>query len=1024
VRRRWWWLAAGAAACLLLYVVWPRGTCRSAETQYGLELPVCPEGILRQKLSLSGEGLHRGGPGTVQVRAYALYTIGEADSASEAPIPSFEVKLSLLDGAGGKERPLEVEHERSRPSWAVGGGLATARLALPEGLHDGDYLLRARVVDRVGTATVDLPLPLYAPARIHVLTDRPLYEPGHRVQFRALALRARDLTPIDNRPGLFQVKDPSGAVLLEEKASVGEWGVVAGSFLLDREAATGEWSVAWRSGSDEGSARFTVEPFTLPRFRVSAQADRAFYGIGDKPRLTGAVLYSSGAPVQGAGVELAWSVDGAWPPPTRWLEKELPRHAVTDASGQFSATLPAVPADLQGRATLRAAVSVTDAAGDRVTGEASVLLSQDAIQVSAITPFEGGLVGGYSNRLYLRVTTADGRSLPGTRIKVRRAWLDEPDTRGAELDADSVARIQIDPGPPVNVVIPAVPVRAAPAKEKKVSYSEAKDLITDENASLDDQVELDRWLALLEPCGKWIDEGEDTTARLALQVSESGAILSGLARTELERCALARVKGRRLPAGRARLFALDLEFSEPALPSLQTTFASATSDDPPESLTKLVETGARDARDCLPRGVSGELPWVLSYQLAAKSRKPVLTWLKTGATPEVKIPDSAAACILSRLRARTLETPAEAPAMGIVRCELQAASSEEEAEAPSPTIMKGYELLVSAEAGGKPIGQTRLRLGPGELPRLTVRAEPVVAAPGSTIDVELIRGPKFSGALPSTVEVEHQGNTKSLNLPKDARRVRYTLPPGESGWFAFSTQGSQALVYAKSKGQLAVTVAADQPRYAPGARARLRIKTLDGDRGTKAAVGLVGVDESLAQLVPLPGPDALRAVRPEVPMKEKAFGILDGQALALGRVRGRYAAEATVLRVASIPRPASLDSWVTASAETRFDPNSEITDRFYSVLAELHRAVRTWEKAAPPSELMTPARMVDLWSRALEACAARGQAVVDAFGRRLRLHRLPPDLLALTDPRQVVVVGTRLPEDVEDWAQWVSRRKP
>jgi hypothetical protein len=42
----------------------------------------------------------------------------------------------------------------------------------------------------------------------------------------------------------------------------------------------------------------------------------------------------------------------------------------------------------------------------------------------------------------------------------------------------------------------------------------------------------------------------------------------------------------------------------------------------------------------------------------------------------------------------------------------------------------------------------------------------------------------------------------------------------------------------------------------------------------------------------------------------------------------------------------------------------------------------------------------------------------------LRLHRLPADLLALTEPRAVVVNGTRLPEDTQNWSQWVAKEKP
>jgi hypothetical protein len=109
---------------------------------------------------------------------------------------------------------------------------------------------------------------------------------------------------------------------------------------------------------------------------------------------------------------------------------------------------------------------------------------------------------------------------------------------------------------------------------------------------------------------------------------------------------------------------------------------------------------------------------------------------------------------------------------------------------------------------------------------------------------------------------------------------------------------------------------------------------------------------------------------------------------------------------------------------SRFDPVEELTDHFYNVLAELHVQARKWEATAPSTEKMKPATMAALWAKALAACAARGEKITDAYGRKLELSRLPPDLLSLTDPRTVIVVGTRLPEDVENWAAWVAKEKP
>jgi hypothetical protein len=236
--------------------------------------------------------------------------------------------------------------------------------------------------------------------------------------------------------------------------------------------------------------------------------------------------------------------------------------------------------------------------------------------------------------------------------------------------------------------------------------------------------------------------------------------------------------------------------------------------------------------------------------------------------------------------------------------------------------------------------------------------------------------------------------------------------------------GAHALVYVRPRAELAVSVVPRRDHYAPGERAELAIQTTLGGKGGPAAVGLFGVDDSLGQLVPLPGPDALGRLRPKVETSAPAFGVLDGQALTLGRIRGANAAAATVLRVSSIPTPPQLDAVIAGHGESRFDPTEELTDRFYTVLAELHAQVRRWEAKAPAAERMTPAVMATMWRAALDACAARGERTDDVYGRRMRLSRLPADLLALTDPRAVVAVATRLTEDVENWPAWVARERP
>ena len=130
------------------------------------------------------------------------------------------------------------------------------------------------------------------------------------------------------------------------------------------------------------------------------------------------------------------------------------------------------------------------------------------------------------------------------------------------------------------------------------------------------------------------------------------------------------------------------------------------------------------------------------------------------------------------------------------------------------------------------------------------------------------------------------------------------------------------------------------------------------------------------------------------------------------------------LRVTNIPSRADFDVYVNARGKTTFEPLEVLTDNFYNILGELHGQARTWEKDAPKAEKMKPKTMAGLWKNALAKVKKRGEGTTDAYGRDLRLSRLPYDLLAMTDPRAVIITGTRLPEDVENWHDWVKKERP
>ena len=1001
----------GLGGALVALLCAGRFTCVRALVWPGLLAAECPVGDVVPGVAFTASDLRRGAPGRIAVLPVGWFTWGPADLAERAPLLWGRPNLTLVAPDGG-ETPLETED-----GWAREGPWRNGELVLPP-VSDGDYTLRVTVDTLLGSVAEEVRLPLYAPARGHLLTDRPLYEPGQTVRFRGLLVRAADLVPLGERPGVFEVLDPEGLVVFQERAITDALGVAHSDFPLDPDASSGAWTVRLRSGDLVVDQAVEVRPFTLPRFTVEAAAARPWYEPGEVPTAAGAVRFSSGAPVSGAVVALSWRVSGDWPMPTEWAEGGLPTQVVADRSGAFSIQLPPIPEDLLGQATLQARLTATSPAGDVQTGGLSLQLSDTAVLAEAVTELRGGLVEGFNNRVYLRVTQPDGRPLGDADLRVRRTWDPRDPGIEARTDADGVAALQLDPGPPVNVVVPAQPVRRAPQPDP-VRRDKAVDLGTLQAPALADQLALDRMLGDLQACALRVTTGAQQV-RLGLVVAASGRVEAALPPdTPAGRCLAAAHQGRALGAGAPRVLRLDYALSPPDAPYLAVSVDAAL--DTPRGLESALADAALGARSCLPPSAPGG-------ELAVRWRSPagqeglLLDWLGGGSG--APLPSGARACVRRAFQGLRLDEAPTEEAAGIARLRVKPAPSRVVAT-PEPTVMLGYALSVAAQVDGEELGEATLRLAPGAVPALRLRADPVLPRPGAQVTIQALRGPDYAGTLPDRLRLQTPAGAR-LEAPLDAetRTATFTLPEDAQGWYTATLEGAVARVFVAPPAALSVRLSADAARYAPGDTATLTVATEQGGAPVAAGVSLVGVDATLGQLAPLPGPGSLDGLRAQVTTSEPAFGVLDGQALAMGRIAGANAQAATVLRVSQVPTPDAVEVPVSASSAGSFDPVPVLTDRFYAVLAALHAQVRGWEADAPAGEQMTPERMADLWSAARARVAAGGGDPTDAFGRPLRLSALPPDLLALTDPRQVVVDGTRLPEDVERWDRFVAEEDP
>ena len=1000
-------IALGVAAVASLVAVTACGACvgvpcLSTGIWYGAWEDRCPDGRMRLGLQVSGS-LIRGERGELDIAPLLRFVDGDGRLHVARAWRMVPQTIELRASDGSVVPDVEVTS-----TWT---GYA---LKLPKALPDGEYVAHVTATLGDETQTLDVSVPLFAPALAHVLTDQPIYTPGSTVRMRTLMLRRPDHTPLDGRPGRWTILDPAGQQMLVEKDQAGSFGVAESEFELAPDALVGAWTASWSSGEATDSATFTVSPFRLPRLTVEPKASQAWYRVGEAVVIEGKASYASGAPVREAPVTVQLRpADGEWPMPIAW---ERPFEVKTDAWGRFRVEVGAVPPDLVGRAAIDAAVEVTDDAGETVSGHAAIVVSQHELRVDAVTEFGGGLVGGFNNRVFVRVTSPDGVPLASRTIHVTRAWRTGDAGYDAVTDVDGVASVQVDPGDPVTVVLPQQPVRVRPLAVTPTVLVEATGYGSDGDLGLDDRRAVDAVLPAVRRCADRVIGDQD--ARVWVRVLPDGRVSGAGAAVDdaLHRCVIAAVGGLRAPPAGLRTWSLGWRVGDPGTPRVVAN-ATAVIGDTSEGDARIADA-ARSARGCLPRdmpfgGAVADVHWHV-----ARGERVIDAVVAD--VDGAAVSSEVRRCVVAAVRSLApLSAPATEERVGVARIDVVLPDGVPSG-APGPATMTGYELRIAAPGGEATASETPLVLPPGEVPPLRLRAEPTIVAPGGAVTIDVLRGPGFHGDLP--VELALRDGSGQVGKPVKVvdKKVTFPIPGDADGLLNVEWGGARALILVRRTDPLAVTLRSDKPAYRPGETATLTVTTTAGGAPVAAGVGLVGVDETLGQLAPLPGPDAYGRVTVAATSATRAFGTFDAKALLLGQIRGDNAADATLLGVGAIPSEPFGDAWTYASGVTTDDDASPLAASFWRGVAALQAKVTAWEAGAKPGEVLTNPMVVAWWAEVLREERSAGRPVVDAFDRELTLARLSDDLVARLDPRGLVDDATHLPEDVVDWRTWLA----
>ncbi|HET9622346.1 MAG TPA: MG2 domain-containing protein [Kofleriaceae bacterium] len=275
--------------------------------------------------------------------------------------------------------------------------------AAPEAQSAFDRELAARAPTRLAasdaTRAIDAAITSYfqraATQRGYVMTDKPLYQPGETIWFRADVRATGSLRGVQ-RGLTMRLVSPRGAIAAEQRVLATD-GVASSAFDLPAELDGGEYTL--QMTSDDGTVdgrKIIVNTYEAPRLAKTLELLRKAYGEGDPVAAALEIKRATGEPFAHQAVTGVVTVD----------DVEVARLAIqTDGAGKATARfqLPAHIARGDGLLTILASDGgVTESIQKRIP------IVMKTMQVE-LFPEGGDLVEGLPGRVYVAAQTPLGK---------------------------------------------------------------------------------------------------------------------------------------------------------------------------------------------------------------------------------------------------------------------------------------------------------------------------------------------------------------------------------------------------------------------------------------------------------------------------------------------------------------------------------------------------------------------------------------------------------------------------------------
>lgn len=325
--------------------------------------------------------------------------------------------------------------------------------------------------------------------RIYAFTDRPAYRPNETVQWKFIARRKTDGSAYVNPANQvieYEIKDPRGAKVKEDKVTLNAFGSAWGSLDLKETMPLGVYNIQfWIQGRGRmigEAALYRLEEYKLPEFKVSVQTPeengrKKAFRLGEKVEVMVQANYYFGGAVANANVEVVvhqnplyhfWHRPREFP----WFYEDMSAESQrgrfyyggegpiikrdtikTDANGKASLTFE-TPRDQGQEFEYRIEARVTDASRREITGNGTVRVTRQRYYVN---PEAAHNLYHPQDKVSVEFNVQDANDQPvqaeGT-VKVTRdywfeIWLD---SNGHEVKGDELknyrSRSLIFPPPP------------------------------------------------------------------------------------------------------------------------------------------------------------------------------------------------------------------------------------------------------------------------------------------------------------------------------------------------------------------------------------------------------------------------------------------------------------------------------------------------------------------------------------------------------------------------------------------------